>query len=159
LQWPPATVAIDVIWSENGSGVIRLPKGTSLWHAGLVGPQQPLNDERGLWLTNESSLRHNYSECAGQYARQIGAAAFLREFQTVRELRLADFGKASMGNFTEKFCNAEHDLMKRAVLAWIRRRGFDGIVSINGGADEVVISRPVADLEQIAEEQLWPTPM
>ncbi|MFN7816286.1 MAG: hypothetical protein ACK5OQ_08550, partial [Burkholderiales bacterium] len=79
--------------------------------------------------------------------------------QTVRELRLADFGKASMGNFTEKFCNAEHDLMKRAVLAWIRRRGFDGIVSINGGADEVVISRPVADLEQIAEEQLWPTPM
>ena len=49
--------------------------------------------------------------------------------------------------------------MKRAVLAWIRRRGFDGIVSINGGADEVVISRPVADLEQIAEEQLWPTPM
>ena len=95
-----------------------------------------------------------YNGLAKGDAERCGKTPFLQEFETARDLRLAHFNRASMAQFTVSHCDCDHDRMKSLVVTWIGKRDLDGIISINGDDDEVVVCRPVIELKQVAETAL-----
>lgn len=105
-------------------------------------------------MTIDNSKKGHYNGWAKADAVRSGKTPFLREFEAVKDLRLAHFNRVSLKQFTEDLCKGQHDLMKSAVIAWIGSHGLDGIISINGNDDEVVVCRPVDDLRQVGETQL-----
>lgn len=151
---PAALAALDATWFGNSRRTRLLQQGTRLWHGGVIGPNWPLDNRKGLWTTMNDHKKDRYNGWARDDAARYCLAPYLLEFETRRALRLADLNRHSMKQFTDNFCNGQHDLMKSTVLAWIANHGLDGIVSINGDDDEVVICYPVADLKQVDETPL-----
>lgn len=150
---------LDAAWKQNNSAKITLPIRTKLWHGGIVGPNNPATNTEVLWTTRNEEHKHCYNDFALVGAKYIGVNAYLSEFETNKELLLADFNCYSLSEFTMEFCNGHHHLMKQALMAWLKTKPqLQGIVAINGGVDEVVISRPEQDLNIIQHIPLQPPP-
>lgn len=150
---PAASNYIDAAWLANQNKVLDLPKGTSLWHGGLIGPNNPVINAKGLWTTRDAQRKTFYNQWAKDDAVRHGGTAYLTEYSNNATLPLADFNRHSMTYFTETFCNGSHDLMKASLIAWVQaipslRRG---IVAINSGPDEVVIAYPATDLDVVVQ--------
>jgi hypothetical protein len=69
---------------------------------------------------------------------------------------MADFGSASLGQFTMNHCKNSHNAMKAALRAWCLQGKFDGVVNLNGDASEVVVCRPMTELTVELSFKLWP---
>ncbi|UCV28456.1 hypothetical protein [Ferribacterium limneticum] len=149
---PAAATYLDAAWLLNQNRTLLLPVGTRLWHGGLIGPNNSPANAKGLWTTRNSQQRTHYNSWALQEAISKGVNAYLTEFETNKDLLLADFASYSLNPFTAALCNGAHNNMKQAVMAWlVKKSNLSGIVAINSGPDEVVISLPATDLTIIQQ--------
>lgn len=139
--------ALSAIWQEYGSLRGSLPQGTALWHCGHIPNRAAIDDGRMLWTTCNSVKGSLYGPTALSAVPFLNAPAFKLALVALRDLNVADFASASLGDFTYRLCNAQHDGMKQALRAWCGANGFDGVVSINGDADEVAVVKPRTDLD------------
>lgn len=133
---------LDRIWQENGGSVVRLPKGTVLWHGGIIGPKHPMTDEHLLWTTRNEEDKEHYDGQARFFANFKKVEPYRLELVLNTDMECANFKAASLLRFTEIFCDCSHDKMKSMLKKWLEQKGFAGILGINGGADEVVVYNP-----------------
>jgi hypothetical protein len=146
--------ALDEIWKVNGKGLQRLEVGLRLWHCGCSPTHLDLRDDLMLWTTRNEEERLHYAGIAKQQGAREKLSAALLELAVVRPLRAADFNRASLGEFTMKHCDANHDAMKAVVRAWCLLREFEAVVRINGGEHEVAVARPRSSLTLISSMPL-----
>lgn len=139
-------IELDGYWSSNQNKVEILAKGTMLWHGGIIGPELPASDDIALWTTRDPEKKADYNGWAYDDAKRLEREAYLTEFKSNRDLRLACFMQKSMHSFTVKQCGGSHNSMKAAVTEWLESKSLDGIAGINSGADEVVVKAPASDL-------------
>lgn len=139
-------VTLTKIWKSNGSRRYTMSKGTLLWHGGTVSTFSELDDTRSLWCTCEPSRMSLYDESARENAKFNNLKPARLTITTTRALDLADFGGASLLQFTYDYCDYQHNQMKIALRDWCLAQGFDGVQNINRSSDEVVICKPAQDL-------------
>lgn len=146
---------LDTVWLNNQNKIVTLPAGTLVWHGGLIGPNNPVTNQKGLWATKDPQKKAYYNGWAKNDAQGKGITAHLTEYETSKDLPLADFDGHSMTFFTETLCNSQHDLMKKSIIAWVTAKpSLRGIVAINSGVDEVVFAYPANDLNVITQTPL-----
>ncbi|MFJ2492402.1 hypothetical protein ACIOV9_12765 [Pseudomonas iridis] len=146
--------ALDQTWFEAGKSYVQLSKGTKLWHAGVIGPDNHPKNDCPIWTTNDLGSKGDYIGFARNYGKQINRKPFLTEFVTTRELKLADFNCESLSDLTLRLCGANHDRMKAAVGQWLEINNLDGIVRVNRVDDEVVIRSPAKDILAVKYEEI-----
>jgi len=145
---PDQAAALMTLWHAAGSRTVAMPKGSDLWHSGLIAGAQSVDDAVALFATRDRGLSGLYRPQAGVAALRSGRVAATVRFATRIDLRLADFGRLSLRNFMERF-GFSHDDAKRALRSWCLEEGLDGVVELNRGSDEVVICRPAQHLEVV----------
>ncbi|WP_374604687.1 hypothetical protein [Niveibacterium sp.] len=142
---------IDAAWQANKKKIDVLFCGTHLWHGGIVGPNNPATNQRGLWTTKDAQKSTRYNRWSKEEAQKNGVNAYLTEYITTRDLQLADFGCFSMKDFMNKYCNSQHNTMKQSLIAWVNTKPeLRGLVAINTAADDVVVAYPADDLNVIS---------
>jgi hypothetical protein len=147
MQQQLAFAQLDQLWhASSRNTVVILAKGTPMWHCGRIPSLQELDDERALWSTRDPSRSDDYAGWAREPATWTQLPPTKLELQTQRDLKTADFALRSLRQFTEDYCQCQHDLMKRTVRAWALLRGLDGVVRANSDENEVMIVRPKSDL-------------
>ncbi|ECJ2542741.1 hypothetical protein FNI64_20355 [Salmonella enterica subsp. salamae] len=137
---------LSIIWNGLGSLSETLNPNLNLWHSGTIGSQDMINNSELLWCTRDENSKDSYNQAAKLDAPHINKLPCLTHFQTVRELKMADFNCISLGEFTRKFCHHSHWKMKKVLREWCLQNGFDGAVKTNCGIDEVVLCKPGDDL-------------
>ncbi|NUW61507.1 hypothetical protein [Cronobacter muytjensii] len=135
-----------IIWNSLGALSETLNPNLNLWHSGTIGSKDMINNSELLWCTRDENSKESYNEAAKLDAPHIDKLPCLTHFQTVRELKMADFNCMSLGEFTRNFCDYSHWKMKGVLREWCLQNGFDGAVKTNGGIDEVVLCKPGDDL-------------
>jgi len=147
MQQQLAFAQLDQLWhASSRNTVVILAKGTLMWHCGRIPSLQELDDERALWSTRDPSRADDYAGWAREPATWTQLPPTKLELQTQKDLKTADFALRSLRQFTEDYCQCQHDLMKRTVRAWALLRGLDGVVRANRDENEVMIVRPKSDL-------------
>ncbi|GAB2812245.1 hypothetical protein GCM10027276_11410 [Comamonas piscis] len=139
--------ALTDIWTKAGGESEMMSMNTKLWHGGTVSNSSDLDDSRALWCTNDPNKANHYDGTAREHGIFAKLPPFRLILVTTRELKLANFGSASLMQFTVQHCNSRHDEMKAALRAWCLAKSFDGIIDINCGQDEVVVSLPGSNLK------------
>jgi len=139
-------VALTRIWADHGEVRETMPEGTTLWHGGTVTKADEIDDARSLWCTRNGNDADRYDGQARQDAQRAGLQPYRLTLATARPLELANFGGASLRQFTRDHCDSQHELMKTALRDWCLVNRFDGVLNINCNLDEVVICRPAQDL-------------
>ncbi|MBU85128.1 MAG: hypothetical protein CL544_10045 [Alcanivorax sp.] len=130
------------IWSDGGEIRETMPEGTTLWHGGTISTADGMDDARSLWCTRNDNCADHYDGWARQDGQQAGLQPYRLTLTTSRALELANFGGASLHQFTLEHCDNQHDRMKAALRDWCLANSFDGVLNINCGPDEAVICRP-----------------
>lgn len=147
MQQQLAFAQLDQLWhASSRNTVVILAKGTRMWHCGRIPSLQELDDARALWSTRDPSRADDYAGWAREPATWTQLPPTKLELQTQRDLKTADFALRSLLQFTEDYCQHQHDLMKRTVRAWALLKGLDGVVRANSDENEVMIVRPKSDL-------------
>jgi hypothetical protein len=139
--------AITQIWTNSAQRRIDfLPPGMPLWHCGHISSFGDVDANKALWTTRSFEKRLTYENSARENAKFAGGHATFLSLELKRPLKVGNFNKASLLDFTVKHCNAQHDTMKQALRQWCLFEGLDGVVSLNHDEDEVVVAHPAADL-------------
>lgn len=145
-------VFLDSLWENNNRTVTTLAAGTKLWHGGMVGPDNPALNTRGLWTTCNAQSKEHYNAWAADEAKAANGTAYLTEFETNKDLPLADFNSQSLSTFTMQLCNYNHNFMKQAVMTWVKNNSeLRGIIAANSNPDEVIIGFPQDDLNIVKQ--------
>lgn len=139
--------ALTDIWKKAGCKSEMMPINTTLWHGGTVSNASELDDSRALWCTNDLTKANHYDGTAREHGKFAKLPPFRLHLVTTRELKLANLGSASLLQFTVQHCNSRHNEMKFALRAWCLANSFDGVIDINRGQDEVVVSLPRSNLK------------
>src|SRR5437870_5244713 len=71
--------ALDKIWTDVGRESVKLPNQSRLWHAGVIGPNNPPKADSPLWTTNDSKLKGDYARQACEYGVQINRKPYITE--------------------------------------------------------------------------------
>jgi hypothetical protein len=151
---PRQLLALTEIWKTNGSRTCVLPEGTLLWHCGHIPSTAEVDDFEMLWTTRDALKSEDYAGVARNTDGRDLRAATRVDLLVSNDLAAADFNKASLQDFTIALCDCRHDTMKSALRAWCIEYGFEAIVSINGGIDEVAIVQPRTHLTIVTTTSL-----
>lgn len=152
-----ASVAIqylDSYWAKQGKEIVTLKSMTPLWHGGIIGPSHPMVDGKMLWTTKNPNKKHLYDDQARATALVRKVIPYFLDLELSVDLELANFNAASMSAFCEQFCNYQHGTMKEYLLDWISILSLDGLIAINGDADEVAVCQPETNLRILSSKPL-----
>lgn len=147
---------LDRMWERCLTRRVHLLSGTPLWHAGSIGPAKPVVNAV-LFLTKNRERQADHDEKALANSQQDGFVSYRTEFRLVRELELAFFNRLNLSSLVSRYCDSHFMVMKQGLADWLALNALDGIISLNGDVDEVLIGRPEADLrihEHVALEHL-----
>lgn len=149
-----AMAALDQLWRGGATASTReVPPGTRLWHSGTA-TRATLAADRPMWFSGDETRKTDYDASARSDATYAARHAFHLYGVTVRELRLADFACRSTRAFAIQHCNADHTVMAQALAHWAKMHGLDGIVAMNGAADEHFLIAPTNDVRIVSEHPL-----
>jgi hypothetical protein len=146
--------ALTTIWQKNQGGIQIVSSGMPLWHCGHIACLADVNDGLALWTTRSEEKKRVYESSARQNVPFIYPTAALLSLKLKHNIRVANFNEASLLAFTIDYCGFSHDRMKQALRQWCQVNSIDGIVSLNGDADEVVVINPTKNLEFVHIEKL-----
>ena len=107
-----------------------------------------------MWFSGDKTRNADYDGSARSDAMYAKCRAFRLLGETVGELCLADFACRSTLAFAVQHCNADHATMAQALARWAKLHDLDGIVAMNGSADEHFLVTPANAVRIVSETPL-----
>ncbi len=137
--------ALTQVWLENQYKTDLLPIGLNLWHCGDISSLKGVDPNQALFATQDYEERMKYANDALRVAKCSRGQATLLSMQLKQQLKCANFNKKSLVEFCNVYCQ-HHPDMVQTICQWCLDQELDGVISLNGGADEVFIVRPLDSL-------------